>query len=89
MPNSLVWEVGTQANGLKVTFSYVEFHTKLKKEKLSHEKIREIIDLIPDDWLLEEAVSDAHQERRDVYFDFIKSKLSNINLLVQEARDGR
>lgn len=86
---------------IKRTFPAIKDHVLLNKatlieraaeeisEVLSFERISEIINLIPDDWLKDESTSDSIEHKRKVYFDFLCSKLSNINLLAQEAVDGR
>ena len=63
-----------------------------KTEIIQHidaNKIKEIVEMIPDDFLEEESMSISPIERRLVYIRFLTNKLSNITLLTKEAKDAR
>lgn len=56
---------------------------------LSHQKINEIVSLIPEDWLTEESNVLPTGEMRAAYIDFLISRLNKIDLLTKEARDAQ
>jgi hypothetical protein len=60
----------------------------LMKEKISAEKIREIVSLIPDDWLMNEDGIDT-EEKRKVYNNFLISRLNQSEVFVNEAKHAR
>ncbi|GJM34572.1 MAG: hypothetical protein DHS20C18_35730 [Saprospiraceae bacterium] len=51
--------------------------------------IREIVSLIPEDWLLDESDSLTPDEMRAAYIEFLNAKRSKIDLLAKEASDAR
>ena len=53
--------------------------------RLSAEKIREIILLIPDDWLTESPFDTIDQHRR-AYVDFLTTRLLNSHTFIEEAQ---
>jgi len=59
------------------------------QELIDEDKIREIVSLIPEDWLTDDSVSLSATEMRSGYVDFLLSKLNKIDLLVKEAEDAR
>ena len=83
------------------TFPLIKDHVLLSKAEkldedateikalLSQEKIVDIVDSIPEDWLISEAISLSPQEMREAYIEFITTKLTNIDLLVTEANTAR
>ena len=83
------------------TFPKIKDHVLLKRATLlAHaseeiraavqlENIQAIVSLVPDDWLLEEADALTPQERKNVYVEFLSTKLSNIDVLAKEADDAR
>ncbi|MCC8093940.1 MAG: aminotransferase class I and II [Tannerellaceae bacterium] len=56
--------------------------------KLTPEKIREIVELIPDGWLNWNDMQTT-QEMRDVYFGFLTERLAYFGRFVKEAQDAR
>lgn len=86
---------------LSRTFPLIKDHVLLKKATklneaateikalLSQEKIIDIVDAIPEDWLISESISLSPQEMRAAYIEFITTKLFNIDLLVKEADYAR
>ncbi len=59
------------------------------KTRLNEGVIREIIDSIPEDWLMEEGSALSPEEKRAAYTTFLTTKLSRIELLAKEAADAR
>lgn len=53
------------------------------------EKIQEIVNSIPDDWLEEPSTEMSPIEMRNAYSDILNDKLDNIDLLVKEAAHVR
>lgn len=90
------WE--KHANG---TFPLIKDHVMLEratelaaaaneiKSLLNDEMIDQIVSLVPDDFLTEESDSIPPEEKRKVYSTFIKTKVSNLDLLTKEANDAR
>lgn len=59
------------------------------KASVSREIVEGIVALIPDDFLTEETDDISPEEKRSVYIEFLCTKLSNIDVLTQEANDAR
>ena len=90
------WE--KHANG---TFPLIKDHVMLErateleaaskeiKSWLTDEMIDQIVSLVPDDFLTEESNLIPPEEKRKVYSTFIKTKISNLDLLTKEANDAR
>lgn len=85
----------------KRTFPPIKDHVLLKKATeldtaakeikaiLSPERIKEIVNLIPDDFLADEANSYTPDEGRTVYYEYLNTRISNIDSLTNEAKDAR
>jgi hypothetical protein len=56
---------------------------------LKEDKIKEIVSLIPEEWLEEEGQEISVIEKKDIYVEFILSKLNNIELLTKEIQDAK
>jgi len=56
---------------------------------LTGEGIRNIVSLIPDEWLNTDSHFATVQENRDAYIQFLESRLKNSDLFVKEAQDAR
>ena len=56
---------------------------------LSKEKFREIVGLIPEDWLADETVFKNVEEHRNAYIDFLETRLANSQIFVNEAKHAR
>ncbi|MDL2213074.1 aminotransferase class I and II [Bacteroides sp. OttesenSCG-928-D19] len=82
-------------------FTQIKHHVLLRKaseldridslcrEKLSLDKISDIIQTIPDDWLNWEGCEQTNQEKRDVYIEFFKRRIANADIFVNEAQNAR
>ena len=93
------WE--TWKDHLKRTFPLIKDHvlleyaTKLKeaalviKGALGIDKISEIIGLIPEEWLLDEADDLSPVEIRAAYKEYLDAKLAMIDTLVKESENAR
>ena len=92
---------GTWENHLTRTFPLIKDHvllsqaTNLKeaaKEMLvsiNSDTIKEIIDTIPENWLLNESDDLTADEMRAAYITYLNAKLAMIDSLVKEAEDAR
>jgi hypothetical protein len=56
------------------------------KEKLNDDIFREIVNLIPEDWLHWNDADETPEEIREVYFQFLKTRLENSEIFVNEAK---
>jgi hypothetical protein len=54
---------------------------------LTSAKIKEIVGLIPDEWL--QYGEESAEEVRDVYIKFLENRIAISDLLVKEANDAR
>ena len=82
----------------KTPFKYVKDHVLLPqasmldeanqfaKEKLNDDIFREIVNLIPEDWLHWNDTDETPEEIREVYFQFLKTRLENSEIFVNEAK---
>ncbi|CAA7197077.1 HipA family kinase [Chryseobacterium potabilaquae] len=85
----------------KTPFKYVKDHVLLSQaslldeaDKLAHEVLndtifRKIVDLIPDDWLHWNDAEENPNEIREIYFQFLKNRLENSQIFVNEAKNAR
>lgn len=88
----------TKARG---PFTFIKDHVLLKqaalleetntrfKKILSPEKLRSIIDLIPDEWLHWEDTDETPEALREVYFQFLLIRLNHSDTFTKEAQDAR
>lgn len=58
------------------------------KTLLEIERIKEIVALIPDEWL-EEGVFQNHEDHRNAYVQFLDRRLNHTEIFVNEARHAR
>ncbi len=58
-------------------------------EKITDEFIQNIMDSIPDEWLMDEATNMSPIEMKKAYSAILLAKISNIDALVKEANDAR
>lgn len=85
----------------KTPFKYVKDHvllaqaTKLveadafAKEILTEEFFRNLVNLLPEEWLQWNDADESPQEIRDVYFQFLKTRLDHSEIFLKEAQDAR
>ena len=59
------------------------------KRLLTDERIREIVALIPDDWLHWSDSPGSPDEIREVYYQFLCERLAHSETFVKEAQDAR
>ncbi|MEL6720518.1 MAG: HipA family kinase [Bacteroidota bacterium] len=57
--------------------------------QIDKDKIKEIVGLIPEDWLSEESSSLSVEEKRTAYIRFLNSRFEKIDLLLKEALDAK
>lgn len=82
-------------------FRYIKDHAMLRKasmleqvdadfrQRLTHEKIDEIVALIPNDWLQWPGHYETPEELRNAYATFLKTRLDNSQIFVSNAIDAR
>jgi len=85
----------------KTPFKYVKDHVLLPKankldeaDQFAHEVLndtlfREIVNLIPEDWLQWKDADETPEEIREIYFQFMKTRLENSQIFVNEAKNAR
>lgn len=85
----------------KTPFKYVKDHvllpqaTKLDEadafahEVLNETILRDIVNLIPEDWLHWNDADETTDEIREIYFQFMKTRLENSQIFVNEAKNAR
>jgi hypothetical protein len=56
---------------------------------LTEERIRAIVGLIPDDWLKSGAYEDSPEQVREVYIQFLLTRLANSRIFVNQAHHAR
>lgn len=59
------------------------------KEILSEEKIRTIVNSIPDDWLQWRETLESENEIREAYIEFLLTRLQHSEIFLKEAKDAR
>ena len=59
---------------------------ELFRAVLTEERIREIVALVPDDWLSTDTSFETLQQHRDVYIQFLTTRLAQSNIFVKEAQ---
>lgn len=88
-------------NHLTRSFPMIKDHVLLEKaskldeaakeilKELSEERIKEIIQAIPEEWLEDEQDTLNPDEKRAAYLEYMMAKLGLIDVLVKEAQDAR
>jgi hypothetical protein len=56
---------------------------------LTEQRIRTIVNLIPDEWLTDDWQNGSPTERRDVYTHFLTTRLAASDIFVKEAQHAR
>lgn len=59
------------------------------RQLLTPAKIREIVNLIPDEWLDWNTTEKTPQDLREVYFQFLKQRTEHSELFLKEAQNAR
>ena len=85
----------------KTPFKYIKDHvllpqaTKLDeadafaKSVLNDSVFREIVNLIPENWLQWKDTDETPEEIREVYFNFLKTRLAHSEIFLNEAKNAR
>lgn len=88
-------------NHLKGSFPLIKDHVLLKKatelqnvkdiflERLTAEKINQIVASIPEDWLEDAKDIFSPEQMRAAYVEYLHAKLGHIDLLIKEIEDAR
>lgn len=58
------------------------------KSLLTNDIIRNIVSLIPDDWLKDETYFSSAAEHREMYIQFLETRLAHSNIFVKHAQDA-
>lgn len=69
--------------------SKLEETDKEFKAILTEEKIRKIVNLIPEEWLHWEDSEDTPQQIKDTYSNFLITRLANSEIFIKAAQDAR
>lgn len=59
------------------------------KALLSDNKIKQIVDMIPSDWLEWEGSENSEREKREIYYQFLTTRRDNSGNFVKEAQNAR
>jgi len=59
------------------------------KQLLTSDKIREIVNAVPDDWLNWTDVQETPQDLRDIYIQFLEERINHSETFVNEAQNAR
>lgn len=59
------------------------------KKLLTEEKIKNIVELIPDEWLHWEGTEETPEDIKNVYYQFLKGRLGHSDNFTKEAQDAR
>jgi len=85
----------------KSPFSLIKDHVLLKQateldavneqfqQILSEEKLKEIVNLIPENWLEWEDTDETPEQIREIYFKFLLTRKGNADLFIKEAQNAR
>ncbi|WP_306352806.1 HipA family kinase [Flavobacterium sp. '19STA2R22 D10 B1'] len=88
-------------NHTKSPFSLIKDHVLLPqaseleevdvafKVLLTEDKIRQIVDLIPDEWLQWEDTTESPEELRSVYYKFLTVRMAHSDIFIKEAQNAR
>lgn len=59
------------------------------REILTEEKLREIVELIPQEWLEWEGTEETPAEIKAAYLDFLTTRIAHSEIFIKEAQDAR
>ena len=83
------------------TFPYIKDHILLPQatmldeadrfahEILTDELLKEIVELIPDNWLMWDHTEETPDQIRDIYFKFLKNRLEHSTNFLNSAKDAK
>ncbi len=69
--------------------AFLEDADAKNKSELTDQSIREIVSLIPDDWLGAEESGESPADKREVYFNFLTNRLRHSEIFVNEVLNAR
>jgi hypothetical protein len=69
--------------------SHLETVDTAFKAILTDELIRNIVNLIPEDWLTDASTEDTAEQRREVYYQFLVSRVAASSTFITEAQHAR
>jgi len=69
--------------------SELEEADRISKALLSEEKIREIVNLIPEEWLDWEGYDENAEQIKEIYTQFLLVRLANSEIFLKEAQNAR
>ena len=61
---------------------------RICRELITENKIREIVQMIPDEWLQWELQDETPEQLRTVYFTFLSQRLNYSKQFIKEAQDA-
>ena len=71
-------------------FLQMSYHLDENKLRLlSEEKIKEIVEALPEDWLHWEGADEDPEEIREAYVQFLLLRLANTQIFIKEAHNAR
>ena len=59
------------------------------KSVLDDEIFQKIVNLIPEDWLQWNDADESPEEIREIYFNFLKTRLEHYEIFLNEAKNAR
>lgn len=62
---------------------------KLMRQAITPRTLNKIVDLIPDEWLIEEGDTSSPSDKRKIYKQFLTSRLANTSPFVEKAIEER
>jgi hypothetical protein len=69
--------------------SELEMVDQVFRQLLTPERIRSIVELVPEEWLLSASPEGPAAEKRDVYIQFLLTRLETFSLILKEAQHAR
>ncbi|WP_417886800.1 HipA family kinase [Zunongwangia sp.] len=85
----------------KTPFSFIKDHVLLPQAKyleeadkkfnkiITSEVLQNIVNLIPEKWLLWEGTNESPEEIREIYLDFLSIRLTHSEIFTKQAQDAR
>ncbi|WP_342644409.1 HipA family kinase [Mucilaginibacter sp. CSA2-8R] len=59
------------------------------KSILTNERLKAVVDLIPDEWLLDPSSDETAEQRRHVYYEFLRMRIEASDIFLTEAKNAR